>query len=68
MLKNRVFECIGCGHVWEVEPCAAGGKHGYEINCPKCGSREKTKLENGVKHTCGAGPHHGGHGGCCRGH
>lgn len=37
MVKNRVFECIGCGHGWEVEPCTVGLKHGYQIACPKCG-------------------------------
>lgn len=69
LMKNRVFECVGCGHVWEVEPCAAGGKHGYEIACPKCGSMKKMKLGNGSKHTC-SGQHHDGHGqgGCCGGH
>ncbi len=65
VMKNRVFECMDCRHVWEVEPCTAGGKHGYEIACPKCGSLRKLKLENGVKHACGGHPH--GHG-CCGGH
>ncbi len=63
VMKNRVFECMDCGHVWEVEPCAAGGKHGYEIACPQCGSLKKLKLENGVKHACGGHQH-----GCCGGH
>lgn len=67
MLKNRVFECADCGHTWEVEPCTCkeGGRHGYEIPCPKCGSMKKFKLndEQG-KHACGGG--HGG--GCCGGH
>jgi uncharacterized protein len=72
VVKNRVFECTKCKNVWEVEPCTAGGKHGYEIACPKCGSMEKSKLENGIKHACGGGHQHGnsnGHGlGCCGGH
>ena len=72
VMKNRVFECAECAHVWEVEPCSAGGKHGYEIACPKCGCMKKLKIENGVKHACGGGHHHGeghshGHG-CCGGH
>jgi len=67
MIKNRVFECVDCGHVWEVEPCTVGGKHGYEITCPKCGSLKKMKVENGVKHACG-GHHHGSSDGCCSGH
>ncbi|TGE32099.1 DUF134 domain-containing protein [Desulfosporosinus sp. Sb-LF] len=66
LMKNRVFECVGCAHVWEVEPCALGGKHGYEIACPNCGSMKKMKLNNGTKHACGSG-HNDGHGkgGCC---
>ena len=70
MLKNRVFECLGCGNVWEVEPCTVGGKHGYEISCPKCGSLSKAKLEGGQRHMCGGGHHGHGHnhgGGCCGG-
>lgn len=68
IMKNRVFECGKCQHVWEVEPCAAGGKHGYEIACPKCGGLEKMKVENGVKHVCGGGHQHGKGHGCCGGH
>jgi len=69
IMKMRTFECVDCHHVWEVEPCTAGGKHGYELACPKCGSMQKMKLEDGVKHACGGGHHHGhGHGGCCGGH
>ncbi|VBB06776.1 Hypothetical protein LUCI_2012 [Lucifera butyrica] len=73
MIKNRVFECGDCKHVWEEAPCTAGGRHGYEIACPQCGSMKKTKLENGQRHVCGGGAHHGhdghGHGhGCCGGH
>ncbi|MBP2650794.1 MAG: putative DNA-binding protein [Firmicutes bacterium] len=70
MVKNRVFECVDCGHVWEVAPCTAGGKHGYEIACPKCGSMKKMKLESGEKHVCGGGHQHGKNsGGCgCGGH
>lgn len=72
-VKNRVFECTDCGKIWEVEPCAAGGKHGFEIACPSCGSMKKVKLENGQRHTCGGNHHdhdHGHHhgGGCCGGH
>ena len=70
MVKNRVFECQECGHTWEVEPCVEGGKHGYEIPCPKCNSMKKNKLaEDGVKHACGGGGHDHQHGGgCCGGH
>lgn len=71
MLKNRVFECLSCGNIWEVEPCTAGGKHGYEIACPKCAGINKAKLENGQRHMCGGGHHGNGHrhgGGCCGGH
>lgn len=74
-MKNRVFECAACGHNWEEAPCSEGGKHGYEIACPQCGSKKKFKLDNGVKQHCGGGGpqhgnhHHGGHeGGCCGGH
>ena len=66
MVKNRTFECSDCGKIWEVEPCSEGGKHGYEIPCPECGSLKKSKLEAGVKHACGGGHGHGG--GCCGGH
>jgi len=65
MMKNRVFECVACHHVWEEAPCTVGGKHGYELACPKCGNMQKLKLENGVKHACGGHEH--GHG-CCGGH
>ncbi|MBP2625882.1 MAG: hypothetical protein H6Q68_593 [Firmicutes bacterium] len=73
MVKNRVFECQDCGHKWEVEPCTAGGKHGYEIACPQCGSMKKNKLaEDGAKHACGGGHghdhDHNHDGGCCGGH
>jgi len=69
MVKNRVFECQDCGHKWEVEPCTAGGQHGYEIPCPQCGSMNKNKLsEDGVKHACGGGHDHQHGGGCCGGH
>jgi len=68
VIKNRVFECVDCGHVWEVEPCTAGGKHGFEIACPKCGNMNKMRLDTGIVHTCGSGQHgEQGHGGCCRG-
>ncbi len=66
IMKKRVFECVDCQHVWEVEPCKEGGKHGYEIACPQCGSMKKMKLDNGVKHACGGQHGHGG--GCCGGH
>lgn len=67
MIKNRKFECQDCGHIWEVEPCSEGGKHGYEIACPKCDSMKKIKLgEDGERHVCGGGHHHGHeHGHCC---
>ncbi|WP_378954073.1 DUF134 domain-containing protein [Pelosinus sp. sgz500959] len=73
MIKNRVFECQDCAHKWEVEPCSEGGKHGYEIACPQCGSMKKNKIvEDGVKHACGGGHDHGHDhkhgGGCCGGH
>lgn len=71
MVKNRVFECQDCKHIWEVEPCTAGGKHGYEIACPQCSSMSKMKLdETGTRHACG-GHQHGhdhSHGGGCCGH
>lgn len=67
LIKNRVFECAECGHVWEVEPCTAGGKHGFEIPCPKCGNMKKTRLDVGNVHTCGGQHGELGHGGCCRG-
>ncbi|MDF2499653.1 MAG: hypothetical protein K0Q77_367 [Anaerosporomusa subterranea] len=73
MVKNRRFECQECAHIWEVEPCSAGGKHGYEIACPQCGSMKKMKInEDGQKQACGGGHHgheHGdGHSGGCCGH
>ena len=64
MIKNRVFQCLDCGNQWEVEPCTEGGKHGYEIECPKCKSMSKSKINvDGTVHQCGGG-HHGA-GGCC---
>ncbi|KLU66195.1 hypothetical protein DEAC_c15940 [Desulfosporosinus acididurans] len=51
-VKNRVFECLHCQHIWEEKPCSAGGKHGYEIVCPKCGNLEKMRLDNGIKRPC----------------
>ena len=66
-VKNRMFECSDCGHVWEVEPCTAGGKHGFEIACPKCGSMKKMRLDNRNVHTCGGQYGKQGHGGCCEG-
>lgn len=71
-MANRVFECVGCAQVWEEPPCTEGGKHGYEIACPKCGSMKKLKINNGEKHACGGADHahshehsHGSSGGCC---
>ena len=64
-MSNRKFECIKCGHVWEVAPCSEGGGHGYEIACPKCGSMEKMKLTNGEKTVCGGAGSHAGNGSCC---
>ena len=66
-MANRTFECQECQHVWEVAPCSGGGKHGYEIECPKCGSLKKIKLMNGERHVCGGANHEHGHG-CCGGH
>lgn len=70
-MANRVFECVSCGQIWEEPPCTEGGKHGYEIACPKCGSMKKFKLTNGVRQACGGAGHahgHDGSGGCCGGH
>jgi len=69
IMENRVFECQDCSHRWEVEPCTAGGKHGYEIACPQCGSMKKFKINtmDGSQTACG-GAHHGHGGGCCGGH
>lgn len=64
VMKNRVFECLDCGEKWEVEPCTEGGKHGYEIPCPKCGSMNKIKIVDGERHACGGQHHHGNGGGC----
>lgn len=68
IVKNRVFECADCKHVWEEPPCTAGGKHGYEIHCPQCGGLKKSKLENGIKHACGGAHQHGDGCGCGHGH
>lgn len=69
MPSNRVFECLDCGNTWSVDPCSAGGKHGPDIACPKCGSMKKAKLVNGQQHICGGQygqqSHH--RGGCCGG-
>lgn len=62
-MKNRVFECTDCKEVWEEAPCSEGGKHGYEIACPKCGSMRKSKLVDGERHACGGEGHsHDGNG------
>ncbi|MFZ3130391.1 MAG: DUF134 domain-containing protein, partial [Desulfosporosinus sp.] len=66
LIKNRVFECVDCRHVWEVEPCTAGAKQGFEIPCPKCGNMKKMRLDNGLVHTCGGQHGEQGPGGCCR--
>lgn len=73
LMKNRIFECVDCGQRWEEAPCTAGGRHGYEIACPKCGSLKKMKVaEDGSKTGCGGHQHQHGHGhhghGCCGGH
>lgn len=69
IMKNRIFECTACHHIWEEVPCTEGGKHGYELACPKCGGMEKMKLDNGQKHACGGhSQHEHGHShghGCC---
>lgn len=68
-MNNRKFLCLDCGEQWEVPPCTAGGKHGYEIPCPKCGSMKKSRVESdGSQTTCGGGHHHGHGHGCCGGH
>lgn len=68
-MKNREFECLDCGENWEVEPCTEGGKHGYEIECPKCGSLNKIKIVDGERHACGHGTQeHNTSRGCCCGH
>lgn len=61
-MENRVFECAGCGHRWEEAPCAEGGRHGYEIACPKCGNESKYKITDGRRHACAGRKHQGG---CC---
>lgn len=67
LIKNRVFKCVDCGNVWEAEPCAAGGKHGFEIPCPKCGDMKKMRLDTRNVHTCSGGQQdEKGHSGCCR--
>ena len=65
IMKNRVFECLDCKETWEVAPCTEGGKHGYEIPCPKCGSMNKTKVMDGERHSCGGPDHHEHGGGGC---
>jgi predicted DNA-binding protein (UPF0251 family) len=64
-MRNRTFECVDCGKTWEEQPCAAGGQHGYQIACPKCGSMKKSKIEeDGSKSACSERQHFGG---CCGG-
>jgi predicted DNA-binding protein (UPF0251 family) len=73
IVKNRKFECLDCGEIWEVAPCSENGKHGYEIPCPKCASMKKMRVtEEGTKEACGhvdghAHEHQHGSGGCCGG-
>lgn len=65
-MSYRVFECVSCGHEWKEPECTDGGKHGYEIACPKCGGMQKMRIEaDGTKTGCGG--QHGSHG-CCSGH
>jgi len=66
LIRNRVFECVNCGYVWEVEPCTMGGKPGFEIVCPKCGNMKKKKLDNGNVHTCGGQHGEQANSGCWR--
>ncbi len=68
IMKPRVFECLDCGETWEEAPCTEGGKHGYEIACPKCGSMNKVKITDGERHACGGHEGHGHGGGCGCGH
>lgn len=72
-MRNRLFECMDCGEKWEEPPCSEGGRHGYEIKCPKCGSLRKSKIVDGVQQACGGrdhghnhqpGSHAQGAGGC----
>lgn len=70
-MRNRIFECADCGKRWEEPPCTEGGKHGWELACPACGSMKKLKVaEDGAKTACGGQSQHGhGHGhGCCGHH
>lgn len=65
--RERVFECADCKHTWEEEPCSVNRKHGYEIQCPKCGSPEKFRIFDGHKASCGGSrDHHGQENGNCR--
>ena len=67
LIKNRVFECVACGNVWEAEPCTEGGKHGFEIPCPKCGDMKKMRMDTGNVHTCTGGQQgEKSPSGCCR--
>jgi len=71
IMRKRVFECLDCGQRWEEAPCTAGGRHGYEIACPKCGGMKKMKVaEDGTSTMCGGHQRGHGHGhghGCCGG-
>lgn len=61
----RTFECVKCGHQWQETPCQEGGKHGHEIACPQCGSKEKYKIEENKKIACSGGHGEGHHKCCC---
>ena len=54
-VKKRIFECLDCRQQWEEEPCSAGGKPGYELTCPECGSLRKKRFDTGSKHPCSEG-------------
>lgn len=71
IMANRIFECTDCLHRWEEPPCTEGGRHGYEIPCPKCGSMKKRKIVEGQAIECGGHDHghehHHEHGHGCGG-
>lgn len=57
-MEQRTFECAKCANVWSVEPCSEGGRHGYEIACPKCGEMAKSKvMADGTRSACGGHGH-----------
>ena len=62
-MANRTFVCVECQHQWEEAPCNEGGRHGYEIQCPKCGSLKKRKIQaDGSAVECGGHGHSHQHG------